>query len=127
MRKQYHFRPSSNGLQAWDVHRLIALTAGLPVEQISVDDLAELDEPYWYDNEGDTPSGRSIAMHVQLVNEADITYPIILCPQGRLMDGMHRAVKALVLGRKTIPAYRLPELPPPDFVGVAPDQLPYDD
>ncbi|MGH8052566.1 MAG: hypothetical protein ACREP4_01370 [Stenotrophomonas sp.] len=127
MRKQYHFRQSADGLLAWDVHRLIARTAGLPVEQIAVHTIAELDEPYWYDNEGDTPSGRSIAMHMQLVNAADLAYPIILCPQGRLMDGMHRAVKAVVLGIDSIHAYRLPVLPAPDFVGVDPDDLPYDD
>lgn len=127
MRKQYHFRQSAAGLLAWDVHRLIKLAADLPVEQIPVSAIAELDEPYWYDNEGDTPSGRSIAMHMQLVNAADLAYPIILCPQGRLMDGMHRAVKAVVLGIDSIHAYRLPVLPAPDFVGVDPDDLPYDD
>ncbi|MNM81413.1 hypothetical protein D3C81_934160 [compost metagenome] len=109
------------------MHRLIKLAADLPVEQIPVSAIAELDEPYWYDNEGETPSGRSIAMHMQLVNAADQAYPIILCPQGRLMDGMHRAVKAVVLGIDSIHAYRLPVLPAPDSVGVDPDDLPYDD
>ncbi|WP_211261972.1 hypothetical protein [Stenotrophomonas humi] len=127
MRKQYHFRQSADGLLAWDVHRLIDLAAPLPIEQLPVNEIAELDEPYWYDNEGDTPSGRSIAMHMQLVNAADLAYPIILCPQGRLMDGMHRAVKAVVLGIDSIQAHRLTVLPAPDFIGVDPDDLPYDD
>ena len=125
MRKQYHFRKSAQGLLAWDVDRLVASTAGLVPEAIPLTDIAELDETYWYDAEGDAPTGRSIAGHIRLVREADLSYPVILCPDGRVMDGMHRIVKALVEGHDTIQAYRLPVLPPPDYVGCDPDALPY--
>lgn len=127
MRRQYHFRPSPDGLRAWDVHRLIRLTHGLPVEQVPLTAITELDTPYWYDEESDRPTCRSIAAHMKLVDAADLAYPIILCPQGRVMDGMHRIVKALVAGADSVRAYRLPELPAPDHVGVDPDDLPYDD
>src|SRR3546814_13029633 len=33
-----------------------------------------------------------------LVLAADLAYPIILCPAGRIMNGMHRVVKASVAG-----------------------------
>ncbi len=59
--------------------------------------------------------------------EADLAYPIILDPYGRIMDGMHRVVKALTEGRKTILAYRLSELPPPHHINVHPENLPYDE
>jgi hypothetical protein len=43
MRKQYNFWPGPEGLDAWDVDRLIALAAGLPVKQIPLSAFAELD------------------------------------------------------------------------------------
>ncbi|MDO5653344.1 MAG: hypothetical protein Q4G39_04500 [Brachymonas sp.] len=125
MRKQYHFRKSDQGLLAWDVDRLVHLTAGLEVEAVLLSSIRELDEAYWYDTGGDLPTCRSVAEHMRLVQAADLAYPIILCPQGRVMDGMHRVVKAFLQGTDAIAAYRLPVLPAPDFVGVEPDALPY--
>lgn len=125
MRKQYHFRRSEQGLLAWDVDRLIALTTDLQVEALPLDQVRELDEPYWYDIGDEQPSCRSVAEHMRLVQAADLRYPIIVCPQGRIMDGMHRVVKAWLEGRDCIKACRLPTLPAPDFVGVPPDELPY--
>lgn len=49
MRKQYHFWPSKSGVDAWDVDRLIKLTAELPVEQVAVADIHEVDSVYWFD------------------------------------------------------------------------------
>jgi hypothetical protein len=43
MRKQYYFRPSAAGLQAWDVDRLIALTKDLPKREVALEELGELD------------------------------------------------------------------------------------
>jgi hypothetical protein len=64
--------------------------------------------------------------HMRLVNEADLRYAIIVDPDGRIMDGMHRVAKALLLGHSTIPAKRLPSLPSPDYTDVQPNDLPYD-
>lgn len=127
MRKQYHFRSSSQGLLAWDVDRLIALTTGLASEEIALCDIRELDEPYWYDAEGDVPTCRSIAEHMRLVQAADLSYPVIVCPDGRIMDGMHRVVKATLQGRTSVRAFRLPTMLAPDYTGVDPDDLPYDE
>ena len=41
------------------------------------------------------------------------------------MDGMHRICKALIQGQAFVMALRFTEDPPPDFVGVAPEDLPY--
>ncbi|MBK5307729.1 MAG: hypothetical protein JJD92_13670 [Frankiaceae bacterium] len=125
MRKQYSFRPGSVGLDAWDVDRLIALSAGLPVEEVPLAEIAQLDENYWYDH-GYEPTVRSIAERVYLVQAADLRYPIILSPDGRVMDGMHRVVRALVDGHITVPAIRLPELPDPDYRNCTPQDLPYE-
>jgi hypothetical protein len=43
------------------------------------------------------------------------------------MDGMHRVCKAFNLGLETIEAVRFTVDPEPDYVGVAPDDLPYDE
>ncbi len=127
MRRQYHFRQSSAGLLAWDVHRLIAQSRDLPVSHVARSTLAELDDAYWGDGDSPPPTCRQVIEHMQLVEAADLQYPIILCPQGRVMDGMHRVAKALLLGKNEIAAVRLPELPSPDHVGVDPDDLCYDD
>ena len=43
MRKQYNFWPGDRGLDAWDVDRLIRLSAGLPVVDLPLVDVRELD------------------------------------------------------------------------------------
>ena len=36
VRKQYHFWPGEDGLDAWDVDRLVELSRSLPVRQVSL-------------------------------------------------------------------------------------------
>jgi hypothetical protein len=124
LRKQYHFRPGPDGLRAWDVHRLIALAEPLPVIQVPLAAIRELDEPYWFDH-GYAPTCRAVAEHARLIQEVDVGFPIILSADGRVMDGMHRVAKALLLNLDGLPAKRFVEDPAPDHVGVAPDDLPY--
>ena len=125
MRKQYHFRPSETGLCAWDVDNLMRLTRDQPEEEVALAEIAEIDENWWFAF-GDIPTVRSVVEHFRLMQETDLTHPIILDPDGRLMDGMHRVAKALSQGAHAVRAKRLRTLPPPDFVGVAPGDLPYE-
>ena len=127
MRKQYHFRPSGRGLLIWDVDRLVALSADLPRREVPLGEIRELDEAYWFEGDGDRPTCRAVAEHARLMAEADLRYPIILCADGRVMDGMHRVAKAYVEGRESVAAVRFVRTPDPDYVGVDPDALPYDD
>lgn len=127
MRVQYHLRKSPLGLLAWDVRRLLVHTQGLEPEEVPLSVIRELDELFWYDAEADAPTCRSVAEHARLMEEAELRYPIILDPEGRVMDGMHRVCKALNLGHEAIMAYRLHELPPPDFTGIPAEALPYED
>ena len=62
----------------------------------------------------DTETVFGFAKHVKRVQEADLKYPIILSDRGFIADGWHRVVKAIMLGRKTIKAVRLTEMPAPD-------------
>ena len=123
MRKQYFFRPSERGLQAWDVDRLIAQSKNLPRKQVNVEDLGELDRP-WAGN-GEQTTWRSLLEHVRYINEADLSFPIILAANGEVMDGRHRIAKAALEGRPTIGAVQFDHDPPPDFVGRNPEDLPY--
>lgn len=127
VRKQFHFRPSANGFYAWDVHRLFELADGLPVINVPLSQIAELDELWWYQTRDDKPVPRSIADHFRLMLDADLSCPVILCADGRVMDGMHRITKALALGHRSIKAVRLPQTPAPDHVDVQPGDLATDD
>lgn len=63
----------------------------------------------------ESKSARAIAEHVKRVNETDLSYPVIMDPDGFIMDGWHRVVKALVEGRETIKAVRFETLPSWEF------------
>ena len=122
MRKQYYFRPLKKGFYAWDVDKLVEHSQGLPIIDIELNNIKELDERL----EGKFPTYRSIAEHLKLIQESDLKYPIILSKEGRVMDGMHRIIKALLLGHKTIKAVQFKEDLQPDHVDVQEDELPYD-
>ena len=123
MRKQYNFWPGPVGLDAWDVDRLIELSRDLPVRHIEVSSISELDAAYWSPTQALTV--RQITEHFRLVREVDPSYPIILAADGRVMDGMHRVIRALLDGRTTIAAVQFEIQPEPDFRNCVPEELPY--
>ncbi len=125
MRKQYHFQPSERGLLAWDVDRLVRLARDLPRIRIDPAAVRELDEVHWFDGEEERPTCRKLLLHMRLVEQADLAHPIILGADGRVMDGMHRVVKALLEERTEIEAVRFERDPEPDHVGRGPRDLPY--
>jgi len=128
MRQQYHSRQTENGRFIWDVHSLIEQSKHLPVQNVPLNSIAEMHENYWYDSkDGNTPTPAHITDHIALVNKADLSYPIILCADHRLMDGMHRCVKAMLENHETIKAVKFTKTPKPDYIDVPLDELPYDE
>lgn len=125
MRRQYCLRKSDDGLRAWDVGRLIELSRNFSVKRISISQIHEVNEPYWFEHEQALPTCMDVLSHIRLIEETDLCYPIILGVDGRLMDGMHRVLKALLQGKETIDAVQFESMPEPDFVGVAVEDLPY--
>jgi hypothetical protein len=123
VRKQYYFRPSPHGLLAWDVDRLVELSRPLPRKFIPLTAIRELDEPWA--NDGEPITWRRIVEHVKLIEEADLSFPIILSANGDIMDGRHRAAKAAWRGLIEIEAVQFERDPEPDHVGVTPEELPY--
>lgn len=105
MRAQYHFRKSPRGLLAWNVHRLVEISRDFECVWIGLSDIRELDEPFW-SGDGRVMTCRQVADHARLMQEADLAFPVILSSDGRVMDGMHRICKALLLGRDRIEAVR---------------------
>ena len=124
MRKQYHFQPSKNGYYAWDVDKLVEKSKDLPQISVKLDKIKELNENFWYQES--IPTCRSVVDHLRLIKETDLKHPIILSSKGRVMDGMHRVAKALLLGHKEIKAVKFAEDPKPDYKDVSPNELPYD-
>ena len=98
----------------------------LPVTRFPLNKIAEIDEMWWFTGAEEQPTPRTIAEHIKLSRAANLRYPIILCADGRLMDGMHRCLKAMVQGRSDIATRRFSVTPPPDYTDVQPDDLPYD-
>jgi hypothetical protein len=89
------------------------------------DAIDELDSVYWFHGPDDQPTVRSIVGHLRLIQEVDPSYPIILGSDGRVMDGMHRVARALLEGRRTIPAVRFPPIRNRTTANCRPGDLPY--
>jgi hypothetical protein len=115
VRTQYHFWPAERGehFDAWSVTRLIGLSRDLPRVDVPVDSIAELDVDYWTDAATE-PTVRRVLAHTQAILAVDTSPPIILGPDGRLMDGMHRVCRAVLDGRSSLAAVRFATLPSPD-------------
>jgi len=106
---------------AWDVDRLVELSRAFPRKMVPLSALRELHEPLV--NDGEAPG--VVDEHLRLIDEADLSYAIILSASGAVMDGRHRLAKAAREGRHQIEAVQFDEDPTPDFVGRGPDDLPY--
>ena len=124
MRKQYHFRQKGKDTWIWDIDRLVSLTRKYETIEFPLKKIRELDEAFWYGFPSDVPTCRSVAEHAKLIHESSLEHPIILSPEGRVMDGMHRVCKAYISGMITIKARKFDILPEPDYINVPADVLP---
>jgi hypothetical protein len=116
LRKQYFFRPSPRGLLAWDVDRLVRLSATLPRKLVPLEPIGKFDHEW----------RGAMVEHMRLIEQADLSFPIILSATGEIMDGRHRVAKALLLNRTEIEAVQFPIDPEADYVGRDPEDLPYE-
>jgi hypothetical protein len=110
---------------AWDVDRLIELSKDFPRFMIPLSSIREIDEVYWFDGATERPTCRKVLHHIKLINEVDLSHPIILGADGRVMDGMHRVAKAFLNGIEEIEAVRFERDPDPDYLDCRPEDLPY--
>ncbi len=84
---------------------LIEASKGLPVMELKLADIFT-DYPSPCEDTMESFMG-----HVERVNNADLSYPIILSPGNSVLDGKHRLIKALIEKRETIKAVRLGRMP----------------
>lgn len=110
-----HSRAVAGGRAIWLTERLWKLIAGLPVQSVPLDAIPEFDEVCWFGDE-DPPTCRAVALHARRIEAADLSIPIILSSDGRLMDGGHRLAKAWLAGDATIRAVRFAVDPAPDYI-----------
>jgi hypothetical protein len=100
---------SKIGRHHWSVARLIELSRKLEVFEAPIDCIC-----VWSSWEKITL--RDMVMHAKAIQDADLDYPIIMDEDGEIMDGRHRLMKAMMLGKKTIKAVRFDENPSPCIV-----------
>lgn len=97
---------SKLGDDIWSVARLIQLSKDFKVFDAQINCMSL---SYQYSE----MSLKQLAGHIEAVNTADLSYPIILDEDGDIMDGRHRLMKALLNGDKTIKAVRFDSNPSP--------------
>jgi hypothetical protein len=104
----------NNKKYTWNVFNLWKLVSKMETEQVYIKDF-NLDIDIWF-KEYQKPTVLNVVKHCQRMLNANLDFPIIIAPNGLVLDGMHRIGKALILGHSTIKAVRLQELPPPNSV-----------
>lgn len=124
MRKQYHFRKAAEDILIWDIHTLIKLSQNFPLKSILITGIKELNEPYWFPQIH--PTTQQLIENFKLIQDADLNYPIILCPNGRMMDGMNRLAKAQMQNLSHISAVQFEQMPEPHFMNIDEGDLNYD-
>ena len=93
-----------NGGYVYKAETLIRLSEDLPIEQFNLLSVSLDDTEFiiWkLDNV------RDIVVHYGRIKNSDLERPLILRPDGVVMDGRHRIIKAISEGRKWLPARRL--------------------
>ena len=102
---------------------MVELSRHLPRKYVPLTAIRELDEPC--DDHGERLTWHGMVEHMKLIEEADLSFPIILSRDGDIMDGRHRVAKAAWQGRTEIEAVQFERDPEPDHVGLGPEELPY--
>jgi hypothetical protein len=101
----------------WYIERIWQIASSLPVKDMLLADISNLDEVSWFgDSPDESPTCRRVADHAKRIYEAEFDYPVILSAEGWVMDGMHRVCKAYLLGWQTVKVVQFTQNPVPDEV-----------
>jgi len=95
------------------VSDLLKAASSLPVEEVELPNLPGIEEIFetWPWDEGWTL--REFIQHLTRTQDADMNSPILLAPDGAVLDGYHRICKAAVTGEETLKVVRLIFMPKP--------------
>ena len=115
-----HYAFVENGQRhVWRVRRLWELSVELPVFDFDIEDFTGMDIDMWFCGVN-VPTVRSVYDHCMRIQQADLSFPILLDAKGVVLDGVHRILKAKTLGLPTVQARRFETLPAPDRVEAWP-------
>ena len=95
----------SHNDDTWNVYDLWEASKALPEEDVLLSDLPPRQPGDWSDPDSTD--------HLERIDEADLSYPILLTPEGQIADGQHRREKALRDKLESIKAKRFEEMPDP--------------
>ncbi len=112
--RSFHRRKIGNHYHIWFVDDLWKYSESLQVENLPPESVIDLDVDGWFSK--DTPTPRNILNHMKRILEADLNYPIILSPDGMIMDGAHRACNAILNNIKLVKVVRFISMPPPSRI-----------
>ena len=110
-----HSHTVPGGRAFWITEKLWRAAEGLPVTRIPLAVIAEFEQDCWFQGKH-APTCLAVAEHARRIQEADLSYPVILSADGRLMDGGHRVAKAYLRGDADIAAVRFEADPEPERV-----------
>jgi len=102
--------------KTWLVRSLLEYAQELSAFEKPVEELRALTLNSSYPGFVNSPTYLEMAYHMKVASMATFDHPIILGEDGRIMDGHHRVLKALMEGRDTIPAVQFVIDPEPDVI-----------
>ena len=109
-----HVQETEYERRTWLVSSLWDAASSLPIKTVSIEAIAEFDQDCWFG--GVVPTCRQVAEHMRRIDDADLSYPVILSADGKLMDGGHRVAKAWLQGMTQIRAVQFDSDPAPDSI-----------
>ena len=99
----------------WYVENLWKMSKDLPIHLVKIAELSGMDENLWFDGPNSVqPTCRAVTEHARQIQDADLSFPIILSAEGEVWDGMHRIAKATLEGIAKLPAVKFIANPKPD-------------
>lgn len=90
----------------YNVHAAIFAARDLPVTEVPIEQV------YMAFCSPAEDTFRSFLAHAKMVNDADLSYPLLYNENGALIDGKHRLGKAMLTGEKIIRMKRFLVDPP---------------
>jgi hypothetical protein len=100
----------------WRVEGLIEKSASLPVKEVNVADLLlTIGNGTWFGKD-QRVTIQLILSHIDRALKADLTFPIILSADGKVMDGSHRIMSAYIKGVKSLNTVQFEIDPTPDYI-----------
>lgn len=99
------------GPNEWAVDQLIESAVDLPIESVCINDIVL------------STMSCDMENNIERVRNVDLNDPIILTPESYVADGMHRIVKAILMGKEYVLAKRLKSMPKPIHTIISCDKV----